>query len=66
IGIDNFRGRGSFRATVTGYAYETDLNRSIRAGQTSDVPEPGTLSLLALGAVGLAVLRRKQVVAQRS
>ena len=54
------------KINVTGYAYETKQGVSIRAGQTSAVPEPGTLGLLALGAIGLAALRRRQVVAQRS
>lgn len=37
--------------------------QSIRAGQTTAVPEPGTLSLLALGAVGLLALRKKRLAA---
>jgi len=55
-----------YTATITGYAYETDPNKPILAGQTSDAPEPGTLTLLALGAIGLLALRRRKVVAQRS
>ncbi len=51
---------GPVGINVAGYAYETNQDVAIRAGQTSDVPEPGTLSLLALGAVGLFALRKKR------
>lgn len=47
------------KINVTGYAYETNRGVSIRAGQTSAVPEPGTLSLLAFGAAGLLALRKR-------
>ena len=40
--------------TVSGYAYETDVNTPIPAGA---IPEPATLTLLGVGAV--ALLRRK-------
>ncbi len=43
--------------TVTGYAYE-DTGKRIRAGQT--IPEPSPLALLALGATGIAALRRRK------
>lgn len=56
------------------FAYDTCAGQTIEAGQTTggacsepvSTPEPGTLSLLALGAVGLLALRKKrQVVAER-
>lgn len=56
-------------ATLLGFAYETVPNKAITAGQTSGdlepatTPEPGTLGLLALGAAGLALWRRKREVA---
>ena len=41
-------------------AYETIPNMSLLTGQTTEaVPEPGLMSLLVLGAAGLAVLRRR-------
>jgi hypothetical protein len=43
---------------INGYAYETTPNVPIRAGQT--VPEPGTLSLLALGSLGLGLWRKRK------
>ena len=44
--------------TVVDYAY-ADAGESILAGQT-EVPEPGTLGLLATGAIGLLLWRRKR------
>ncbi len=44
-----------FTATVTGYAFD-DSGGDILAGQT---PEPSGLALLALGAAGIAALRRR-------
>jgi hypothetical protein len=46
-------------ATLSGYAYNTVPNQPIFAGQ---VPEPGTLGLLALGSLGIAAWRRKKAV----
>lgn len=44
---------------VLGYAYQTD-GSPIRAGDIGQVPEPGTLLLLASGCVGIAALRRRK------
>jgi hypothetical protein len=65
---------GGWTATLTGYAYETVANKGIVAGQTSDTDttsemnkpaparpfHPASLGLLGLGAVGLAIWRRKE------
>ena len=51
---------------ISEFAYETDPNTAIRAGQTSEIPEPAALSLLALGASGLLALRKKKLAAQPS
>lgn len=51
---------------VTGYAYETNPNESIGAGQISEGPEPGTLGLLALGSLGLGYWRRKKQAVENS
>ena len=45
-----------YTATVTGYAYE-DTGGDILAGE---VPEPSPLALLAMGATGVAALRRRR------
>lgn len=48
------------KVTLIDWAYE-DTGASIRAGQTiSEVPLPGSLGLLAMGASGLAALRRRR------
>jgi hypothetical protein len=46
-----------YTITLHGIAYETDANTAIAAGA---VPEPASLGLLALGAVGLVGYRRMQ------
>lgn len=43
-------------ATLFSYAYESDPNTAILAGQ---IPEPGTLALLAAGCGALALRRRR-------
>ncbi len=57
-------------ASISQFAYDTCPNEGIAAGQThnsntcsqpTNTPEPGTLSLLAMGAVGLFALRRKKL-----
>jgi hypothetical protein len=63
-------------ATLTGYAYETDANEAITAGQTSGSikaslnsveapygPHPATLGVLALGTAGLSLWRRENEMA---
>jgi hypothetical protein len=68
----------AFRATLTGYAYETVPNKGIIAGQTrgpdqivdqtspvtftAPPPTHATLGLLALGTPGLSIWRRKESV----
>ena len=69
---------GIWRFTVTGYAYETIANKSLRAGQTSEtvateaddtaslkIPaaEGPSLGMLARGVEAMAVWRRKEQVA---
>jgi hypothetical protein len=64
-----------FMATLTGYAYETIPNKPIIAGQTRGpddagveesrnlpAPEPASLGLLALGAQGVTIWRRKETL----
>ena len=49
--------------TVNEFAYTTDPDHQIAAGQTSAVPEPTSLGLLALGAVGVLANRRRKSIA---
>jgi hypothetical protein len=65
-------GRAFIKATLTGYAYETIPNKTILAGHTKGpeeiaeaslttlAPNPATLGLLATGAPGLSIWRRKE------
>jgi len=46
--------------TVVNYAYQSDPNTSILAGDTGAVPEPSSVALVGLGAIGLVVLRRRR------
>ena len=55
--------------TVTDYAYKTVSCTPIVTGDTgssSTVPEPDTLGMLALGAVGVSLLKRRQKKSQSS
>ena len=64
-----------YSAFVTGYAYETEPNKGIIAGQTSDaevrasatdltpIPAGSRLGLLARGADGVSIWRREEVAA---
>lgn len=45
---------------ILSYAYETNPGMSISAGQTSELPEPSSLVMLALGGAGLIALRRRK------
>ncbi len=42
------------------FAIESEANQAITAGAGIQVPEPGSLGLLALGAVGLAAWRKRR------
>jgi hypothetical protein len=68
-------------ATLTGYAYETIANKAITAGQTKGPddthieepnasltvpsPRPAMLGTLALGATGLSIWRRDELIGDR-
>ena len=49
---------GLLDAALEGYAYNSVPGQGLYAGQTTSAPEPGTLGLLALGALGLGFWRR--------
>jgi PEP-CTERM motif len=53
--------------TAIDWAFQFDPDKTIKAGQTSDtIPEPATLSLLALGAVGIGAMRRRRKTPARA
>src|SRR5579864_6850508 len=65
----NFTASGSGAnevVTVKGYAYETQTNTDIQAGNMGVTPEPATssLMLLGLGAAGLAAWRKRKAAKQ--
>jgi MYXO-CTERM domain-containing protein len=57
---------GGAQAELYDFAYDTTPGQSIDAGETAnftavpDAPDPSTLTLLALGAVGLVALQRRR------
>jgi hypothetical protein len=63
--------RGIVTATLTAYAYETEPNTLMYAGQSSDSPgrsdaavQPATLGALALGHLGLNAWRKRETAIQ--
>lgn len=58
--ISTTDGAGGASFEVLDYAYETNPNTPISAGQTTETPEPSALPLLALGGAGLVALRRRR------
>lgn len=60
---DVFTGTNA-RVFLNAWGYETEVRQSIQAGSTdagaTDVDEPATIALLALGAAGLAAVRRRK------
>lgn len=59
VQFNNYDGSGVGSFTLFGYAYE-DNGMSIPAGA---IPEPSTFALLAAGAVGVALLKRRKAKA---
>jgi hypothetical protein len=56
---------GPSGVTVDGEFYNPVANQGIPAGETTSIPEPATLGLLALGCFGLGLWRKRQA-ARRS
>ncbi|MBN9660297.1 MAG: PEP-CTERM sorting domain-containing protein [Acidobacteria bacterium] len=59
--VNGLLAQGQLNVRVMEYAYETNSRATIAAGQTtSTVPEPSSLAMFALGAAGLAAMRRRK------
>lgn len=56
-------GHGTLDIQIKEFAYETADRAAITAGATSAVPEPSSLAMFALGAAGIAALRRRRKAA---
>ncbi len=61
----NMNGPNNNTFTIVDYAY-ADRGETINFGQTTAVPEPSSLSLLALGSVGILAWRRRRASAAAS
>ena len=46
--------------SINRFAYEDEAGVGVRVGQTSNVPEPGSLGILGLGAAGVLAMRRRK------
>lgn len=66
--IEFTTGGGGFidSLTLIDYAYNDVAGQSIEVGQTTDMPEPGSMALaiLAAGAAGVTALRRRRLKAE--
>jgi hypothetical protein len=51
------------QVVIHGFGYNDVADATIRAGQISTVPEPGTLAFFAAGVVGIAAIRRRHITA---
>ncbi|MGJ5819637.1 PEP-CTERM sorting domain-containing protein [Paludibaculum fermentans] len=58
--VNGLLAQGQLDVRLMEYAYETNNRAGIAVGQTSSVPEPSSLALFALGAAGIAAMRRRK------